>query len=125
MTMPDPAVVAEEEEEPVSPLSSPPPVEVAEKPVNVAAADEPSAIGESSAATSPEAPIECAAMPNEEATCSTPSIPPLLTMLSHERRLQRTSSSSSTSKVHDAIQDIINQFDPLRVGSSTQLEAGM
>ncbi|KAJ2860601.1 hypothetical protein GGH94_005407 [Coemansia aciculifera] len=46
-------------------------------------------------------------------------------MLSHERRLQRTSSSSSTSKVHDAIQDIINQFDPLRVGSSTQLEAGM
>ncbi|KAJ2111719.1 hypothetical protein IW146_005153 [Coemansia sp. RSA 922] len=128
MTMPDPAVVAEEEEEPVSSLSSlssPPPVEVAEKPVNVAAADEPSAIGESSAPTGPEAPIECAAMPNEEATCSTPSIPPLPTMLSHERRLQRTSSSSSTSKVHDAIQDIINQFDPLRVGSSTQLEAGM
>ncbi|KAJ2053646.1 hypothetical protein GGH13_008328, partial [Coemansia sp. S155-1] len=90
MTMPDPAVVAEEEEEPVSSLSSlssPPPVEVAEKPVNVAAADEPSAIGESSAPTGPEAPIECAAMPNEEATCSTPSIPPLPTMLSHERRL--------------------------------------
>ncbi|KAJ2870860.1 hypothetical protein GGH93_005265 [Coemansia aciculifera] len=109
MTMPDPAVVAEK------PAAA----------VTATSGDEPSAIGGSSTTTDLEAPIECADTPNEEATCSTPSIPPLPTMLSHERRLQRTSSSSSTSKVHDAIQDIINQFDPLRVGSSTQLEAGM
>ncbi|KAJ2880491.1 hypothetical protein H4R27_004698 [Coemansia aciculifera] len=128
MTMPDPAVVAEEGEAVSSSSSSSPPVEVAEKPaaaVTATSGDEPSAIGGSSTTTDLEAPIECADTPNEEATCSTPSIPPLPTMLSHERRLQRTSSSSSTSKVHDAIQDIINQFDPLRVGSSTQLEAGM
>ncbi|KAJ2731953.1 hypothetical protein IW152_004166 [Coemansia sp. BCRC 34962] len=124
MTMPDPSVVAEEE---AKSLSS---VEVAEKPAAATtAADEPSVNAESSVTPDIGAQSERAGSPvdtpNVEAAPSAPSIPPLPTLPSHERRLQRTSSSSSTSKVHDAIQDIINQFDPLRVASSTQLEAGM
>ncbi|KAJ2677808.1 hypothetical protein GGI25_002906 [Coemansia spiralis] len=35
------------------------------------------------------------------------------------KMIRRTSTSSSSSKVHDAIQDIINQFDPLKVSAST------
>ncbi|KAJ2495924.1 hypothetical protein GGI11_008309, partial [Coemansia sp. RSA 2049] len=35
------------------------------------------------------------------------------------KMIRRTSTSSSSSKVHDAIQDIISQFDPLKVSAST------
>ncbi|KAJ2665604.1 hypothetical protein IWW48_000055 [Coemansia sp. RSA 1200] len=34
------------------------------------------------------------------------------------KMIRRTSTSSSSSKVHDAIQDIISQFDPLKVSAS-------
>ncbi|KAJ2760906.1 hypothetical protein H4S06_001486, partial [Coemansia sp. BCRC 34490] len=35
------------------------------------------------------------------------------------KMIRHTSTSSSSSKVHDAIQDIISQFDPLKVSAST------
>ncbi|KAJ2812523.1 hypothetical protein H4S07_001339 [Coemansia furcata] len=128
MTMPDPDVA---EEEHVSP-----PVEVVEKPVTAVEGpiDEPAAVGgpieEPIAVGGPidkpsAIPDLAAPQIESEASSSAPSAPPLPSRPSYERRLHRTSSSSSTSKVHDAIQDIINQFDPLRVASSTQLDAGM
>ncbi|KAJ2393354.1 hypothetical protein GGI23_005050 [Coemansia sp. RSA 2559] len=43
-----------------------------------------------------------------------PSPPPLMP----GKMVRRTSTSSSSSKVHDAIQDIISQFDPLKVSAS-------
>ncbi|KAJ1663646.1 hypothetical protein IW140_000936 [Coemansia sp. RSA 1813] len=49
-----------------------------------------------------------------------PSSPPLMP----GKMVRRTSTSSSSSKVHDAIQDIISQFDPLKVSASaSQLPA--
>ncbi|KAJ2437865.1 hypothetical protein GGF42_008484, partial [Coemansia sp. RSA 2424] len=106
--MPDPAVAAaaaavpKEEDEEAQQL--PPPAKITDTIADTLAVDTdaiegPSAIAESSSGFVPQ-------------------------ITSIDRRLHRTLSSSSTSKVHDAIQDIINQFDPLRVGSSTQLDAG-
>ncbi|KAJ2741806.1 hypothetical protein GGI20_004937, partial [Coemansia sp. BCRC 34301] len=111
MTMPDPAAAATTAGE-----TDPDSVSLPEKPTEMPA-DNHTAIDEPSAS-----------IPQSKAQ---PSIPTLPTLPSLEKRLHRTSSSESTSKVHDAIQDIINQFDPLRVAaatsssSSTQLDAGI